>query len=610
MSDFQTRLAALSPDKRAVFERLLQQRAPGSNAAPGTASAPALARPDASASYEAPRTAIEKILASTWEEVLAVPRVGIHDNFFELGGDSIHCIQIVARARRAGLELSNQQIFECPTIASLAPRVSPRSEVAIDQAPLIGPVPLSPMQCWLFARSLARPAHWNQAVLLEAPATLSVESLRQAGDALAAHHDALRLRFEPDDAEPGGWRQHCLAPETVAFDRHDLSTLPADEQSSAVERLCARAQEGLDLRTGPVFRLVYFHLGNDRPSRLLLLAHHLVVDAVSFRILIEDLQHALDQAAAGRELLLPLKTASVRDWTAHALRQLAAYETESELSHWLALPVQPPLPVDFDLGHAPGPNDESSAETASMTLDAATTRALVRATASAGASMLHAVLAALLDACHDQFGRDTLLLDLEGHGRDGGAGAPDVSRTVGWFTTLYPVALTHASTGESPAFALLRRVRDELQATVDRGRRFGLLRYAGSADVRARLARVPRPEVMVNYLGDFGQLEAGTTFRLAKERVGPLYALEDPRPHLWQVVGGLFSGELRLQCIYSRNRHRAETMDRLMARVAGMLRAIAGGMSGSVSAAAALQISVGPGVSADDVARIAAGHEA
>ena len=111
-------------------------------------------------------------------------------------------------------------------------------------------------------------------------------------------------------------------------------------------------------------------------------------------------------------------------------------------------------------------------------------------------------------------------------------------------------------------------MRDELQVTANRGSRFGLLRYAASADVRARLARVPQPEVMVNYLGDFGQLEAGTTFRLAQERVGPLFALEDPRPHLWQVVGGLFSGELRLQCIYSRNRHRAETMDRLMTRVA------------------------------------------
>jgi non-ribosomal peptide synthase protein (TIGR01720 family) len=603
MSDFQTRLDALSPDKRAVFERLLQQRAPGRGAAPAAGFAAAAARPDAPAAYEAPRTPIEKILASTWEEVLAVPRVGIHDNFFELGGDSIHCIQIVARARRAGLALSNQQIFEFPTVGSLAPRVSPRAEVAVAQAPLIGPVPLLPMQRWLLDRSLACPEHWNQAVLLELP-TLRMDALRKAGDVLVMHHDALRLRFERDYREPGGWRQFCVAHDAVALDEHDLSAFRPDEQTSAIERLCAHAQERFDLLAGPVFRLVYFRLAGDQPSRLLLLAHHLVVDAVSFRILIEDLQRALDQAAAGRELLLPLKTASVRDWAEHALRQVPTYEPEPELSRWLALPARPPLPVEFDLG----PNVESSAETASVTLDATTTRALVRATASAGANVLHAVLAALLDACHDQFGRDTLLVDLEGHGRDDEASAPDVSRTVGWFTSLYPVALTYSSPGDSPGSALLRGVRDELQVTANRGSRFGLLRYAASADVRARLARVPQPEVMVNYLGHFGQLEAGTTFRLAQERTGPLFAPEDPRPHLWQVVGGLFSGELRLDCIYSRNRHRAETMDRLMTQVAATLRAIAEGVGESASRAA-LQTSVGPGVFADDVARIAAGHE-
>jgi non-ribosomal peptide synthase protein (TIGR01720 family) len=490
-------------------------------------------------------------------------------------------------------------------VGSLAPRVSPRAEVAVDQTPLIGPVPFLPMQRWLFDRSLACPEHWNQAVLLEMPPTLSVDALRRAGDVLVMHHDALRLRFERDYREPGGWRQFCVAHDAVALDEHDLSAFRPDEQSSAIERLCAHAQERFDLLAGPVFRFVYFRLAGDQPSRLLLLAHHLVVDAVSFRILIEDVQRALDQAAAGRELLLPLKTASVRDWAEHALRQVPAYETESELSRWLALPSQPPLPVDFDLG----PNVESSAETASMMLDATATRALVRATASAGANVLHAVLAALLDACHDQFGPDTLLVDLEGHGRDGEAGAPDVSRTVGWFTSLYPVALTYSSTGDAPSTpALLRRVRDELQVTPNRGSRFGLLRYAASADVRARLARVPQPEVMVNYLGHFGQLEAGTTFRLAQERVGPLFAPEDPRPHLWQVVGGLFSGELRLDCIYSRNRHRAETMERLMTRMAATLRAIAD-EAGGIAPHAAAQMSVGPDVSADDFARIAAAHE-
>jgi non-ribosomal peptide synthase protein (TIGR01720 family) len=621
MSDFQARMAALSPDKRALFERLLQQRSPGPGMTPGNAAVPSAASSPsagapplagaASAPYVAPATAIEKILVSTWEEVLAVPRVGLHDNFFELGGDSIHCIQIVAKARHAGLDLSNQQVFEFPTVASLAPRVRPRADVSASQEPVIGPVPLTPIQRWLFERSLSRPEHWNQAVLLEMPAALSVAALRAAGDAVVAHHDALRLRFERNEQEAGGWRQVCAAPEPVWLDEHDLSAMPPEAQPDAIERLCAAAQAGFDLAAGPLFCLLFFRLADGQPSRLLLLAHHLIVDGVSFRIVIEDLQRALDQCVAGREPLLPLKTSSFRDWSEHALRKAIASETESELAHWTGLRAQPPLPTDQDLG----PNLESSAEHASLTLDAIQTRALVRATAAAGVSVLHAVLAGLLQACHDVLGRDELLIDLEGHGRDAEAGAPDVSRTVGWFTSIDPVTLAFARTPSVDASwpALVCAVRDELQPTVTRAGRFGLLRYAGSAAARARLARVPRPEVMVNYLGQFGQLESGTAFRLARERSGPLFAPEDPRPHLWQLFGGVFSGELRLQCAYSRNRHRADTMDRLMARLAAALQEIAAGDDGSGRRSTATrepEVPADPDVSADDLARITAAHEA
>src|SRR5262249_27483289 len=260
----------------------------------------------------APRTPAEQILARAWAEGLHLDRVSLHANFFELGGDSILSIQIVAKANRAGVRLSPRQIFRHQTIASLAAAAeaaaAPEAEAEADVP--IGAVPMTPVQRWfLDLHSDADPHHFNQAVLLELQADVPTDRLARAIAALERHHDALRMRFVRSDA---GWEQSC--PESgppTSLHLLDLRGLDPEASRAAIEAAALEAQESLDL--GPLWRVVRFDRGPARPL-LLAVVHHLVVDAVSWRVLLEDLQSACGQLAEGGPLSLPPKTTSFRRW--------------------------------------------------------------------------------------------------------------------------------------------------------------------------------------------------------------------------------------------------------------------------------------------------------
>ncbi|MEO5730391.1 MAG: amino acid adenylation domain-containing protein, partial [Byssovorax sp.] len=246
--------------------------------------APEVPHTEADAST-APRSAVEEALAKIWQEVLRLPRVGIHDNFFEVGGDSILTIQVVSRANQAGLRLTPKQLFQHPTIAGLATVVGEAKPIEAEQGWVTGPVALTPVQRWFFDQASPAPHHFNQAVMFEVPASLDPTMIERALAALVEHHDALRLRFT---REASGWTQRhaALAESAPSLWRVDLSTLPDDQQRRAIEAKAAEAQASLDLAAGPLLRAVWLHLGADRPGRLLLVVHHLVVDGISWRVLL------------------------------------------------------------------------------------------------------------------------------------------------------------------------------------------------------------------------------------------------------------------------------------------------------------------------------------
>ncbi|MGH3923427.1 MAG: condensation domain-containing protein, partial [Pseudonocardiaceae bacterium] len=393
------------------------------------------ARPEPESRYVEPSSPMESALAKIWADVLDLERVGVQDNFFELGGDSILSIQVVSRARKAGLRLTTKNLFMHQTISTLAPIVTVEETGQAELEPIVGPVPLTPIEHWFFQTHTANPHHFNQSVLVELTGELDEQALRRALDALPAHHDALRMRFEQID---GQWHQHNAPVQPVdVLQRCDLSDVDAGEQSAVMEKIADDVHASFDLARPPLLKVVLFHLGAGQPPYLFMAGHHLVIDGVSWRILLDDLDTAYQQAVRGDAVDLGPKTTSFRDWALRLGNFLATGGLDHELDHWASALDGGELPVDRRQ-----PQRGTPAGTVSVLLTTEETDALLRWAPAVYRTRINDVLlAALAWALSRWTGRGRVSIDLEGHGREEILDGVDLSRTVGWFTTIFPVAL-------------------------------------------------------------------------------------------------------------------------------------------------------------------------
>ncbi|MGK4003929.1 amino acid adenylation domain-containing protein [Sorangium sp. So ce1036] len=513
----------------------------------------------------APRTEAEAALAGIWAELLGRPAVGVQENFFELGGDSILALQVVSRARAAGLSLTPRQIFQHQTIADLAAAAA-SAPAPVAAAPAAGDAPLTPIQRWFFELGGPNPHHWNQTVLLELRRRISVEALTAAVRATAEHHGALRLRFTRG---AGGWRQRYAGSAGAAVARVDLSDLPAGAQAEALARAAGEHQAQLHLTEGPLLRAVLFDLGPDRPGRLLLIAHHLVVDAVSWRILIEDLQTATQQHDGGEAIRLPDESVSFGAWARRLCAHARSEDVAQQAEAWLAASrPTAALPADDPAGGS------LEAETVSLIqlLGAEDTRALLQATPAYRMRVDEILLAAFAGALARWTGDPAVRIDLEGHGRDA-LDDVDLSRTVGWFTSIYPVRL------EVPADAApggaLKATKEQLRAVPRGGATYGVLRYLGEGERAARLREHAAPQVSFNYLGQWDDLFASSPlFAHAEGDVGRDHDPRTPRAYELEVDAAIVGGRLRVMWSYSGARYRPGTMARLSEDFAARLRAL------------------------------------
>ncbi|MNW26219.1 Linear gramicidin synthase subunit D [compost metagenome] len=543
----------------------------------------ALPEPDQSMAgneYAAPRTAEEQQLARIWSDVLGVENVGVHDNFFELGGDSILSIQIVSRARQAGLHMTPKQLFQHQTIAELAPSVGKGKILEAEQGLVTGAVPLTPIQRWFFEREFQAPQHFNQSMMFEVHTSLNAELLRKTVWHLLAHHDALRLTFTRAET---GWEQtNGDLPEQLPFEVLDLSDLQPEEQQVAIESAAAEIQAGFKITEGVLLRAVYMNLGLERYGRLLLVIHHLGVDGVSWRILIEDLHAAAGQLLEGKAVQLPEKTTAFRDWAGKLSEYAASDVLRNEADYWLAQAGKRTgqLPSDF----RQGPNTIESSRDHVTFLTPTETRVLLQDVPLAYRTQINDVLlTALLRAMTRWTGQQRLLLHLEGHGREDMFEEVDLSRTVGWFTSMFPVVLELPE--KEDAGSALKSVKEQLRRLPNRGIGYGLLRYLASPETAQELERIGaaivgtnEPQISFNYLGQFDQSLGGggedDLFRPAGESTGPEQDPRELRAHDLDVTGLVAGGVLRLTWTYSEHLHRQETVEQVSELFLEELRAL------------------------------------
>lgn len=504
--------------------------------------------------YVAPASATEKSLAEIWADLLRLDQVGVHDNFFELGGDSILGIRVIARAGEAGIRLTAQDLYRYQTIAELAVAAErQRGLVEVEAEAVTGNAPLTPIQHWFFETGSPEPHHFNWATYLRPPRRTSAHELRQALQAVMAHHDALRLRFARNAA--GVLEQHFSAiDEDPPLMEFSLAGLDAAAQRAALEAQAEALQRSLDLEKGPLLRLAWFHQGAVGEGYLLLIVHHIVIDAISWPLLLGDLMTALRQARHGKKPHLPAKTASFKQWADQLAHYARTGVSEEERAFWLdpKRNAVARLPVDFSEGEPL----RASAQTLSITWESTDTQALLEWTRITQSGADEALLAILGLALARWIGQGSLLINVERHGRETIGADLDFSRTVGWFANISPLLLelpVDASAAEAFVAA-----RTQIRAIPQRGIGYGLLRYMSDPSTRAVLEKQPQAEVFFNYFGQQG----GILFRPADQpSTGELVSQRAIRRHLIEINAGIQHDQLSMRIAYGANRHARATIE-------------------------------------------------
>ncbi|WP_025677282.1 condensation domain-containing protein, partial [Paenibacillus massiliensis] len=530
------------------------------------------------ADYAEPRTAQERALVKVWQDVLGVPTVGILDNFFDLGGDSIKAIQIASRVFQTGYKLDMKYLFQHPTIAALALHLQEASRMA-DQGEVHGETGLLPIQQWFFEQKREHPQHFNQAVMLYSEEGFHEAAVRSVIDQIVRHHDALRTVFRPDESGLvfEAWTRRVDEGVLYTLEIVDLCAL-----ESYVEELEGRAtaiHSSMDLSAGPLVKLGLFRTVDG--DHLLITIHHLVMDGVSWRILFEDFAAGYEKALKGQAIQLPYKTDSFQLWTSelasYAQRATTAaisgesgatHESVLNTSYWERIEQEKssvaPLPKDFIYeGSVQADSELLSVEWSEVQ----TQMLLKQANRAYNTEVNDLLLTALGLAVHQWTGARQVLVNLEGHGREAIIPDVDITRTIGWFTSLYPVLL---ETGREMTLAQrIKETKEGLRRLPHKGLSYGIWRYLFSAAAGAAVAGAQErthnadPEISFNYLGQIDQDLQHSGITLSSYSVGETEDTSTRMNYTLDINAMISEGKLRLTVAYSRKQYHKETLERL-----------------------------------------------
>ncbi|WP_411859318.1 amino acid adenylation domain-containing protein [Bacillus velezensis] len=520
--------------------------------------------------FTEPESDMEKELSAIWSEVLGTENIAADQSFFELGGDSIKALQVSARLHQAGKQIAVKDIFSRPTIRELAPYVRTERQ-PVSQAPAEGEVKWSPVHKWFFTQDMKEANHFNQSVMLTRTNSIDEEALRKTLKAITVHHDALRLVCKKDE-EKGLLlfnRPADLADEQL----YSLTILETEgdehEKERFVKHRVAELQRNMDLENGPLVQAGLFR--SEAEDYLFLTVHHLAVDGISWRILLEDLASAYEQAISGQEIKLPPKTMSFKTYTeqladyaeSKQLLQQAEYWREIEHYETESLPYE-----QADLSQTPA----KKRNTVSFTLTESETDALLKDVHSAyNTDTQDVLLASAVLAIQKWSPRHALKIALEGHGRQSEQAGADISRTVGWFTSIYPVLFRSGAYEPLEEYEIrtLKTVKDTLRRIPDKGNGYGVLKYLTPPKL-AGMTFGKAPEISFNYLGQFdapggnpAETEQPDAFQFSPLGGGDDVTDTWKREQSLEISAIAAKGRMTVSISYETERFRQDTIERL-----------------------------------------------
>lgn len=508
-----------------------------------------------SKNYQAPRNEKEHMLAKIWSNILRAKQVGRNDNFFALGGDSIIAMQIITKINQEGWKVRASDIFNNPTIAKLASKLKSNKKTINKNTEIVeGKIPLTPIQSWFFETGYKIEANFSQSVLIKLNFVPSVDCLEKSFSALIHHHDLLRASFELED---GVWSQavnNVVNPFKMYHQK--LTGKKYATRISEMEAKLLNEYSEFELAKPPLIRGILFQGKSN--FYLGIVAHHLVVDGLSWRILLDDLFMGYHTYANNNTIVLPMKSSSFQSWSDALLKYSQSKKLYKEYSFWEQQSCETDLPVDFKRGE----NIEKNAKSIVTELDLNQISLRYKQIRP-----IDILITALVLTLREWLSKSNVNFYIESHGRDSFDGNLDLSRTIGWFTSLYPIKFTHDDLHQNhKVLRVLKNVRRKYNQIQHHGMGFGLLKYmTDDPKMKKLMSEIKISPFCINFLGNFDAGISAGDFQFIGAPIRLMSAKSNPRPYLIDLSIWIKNEKLYMEWKYSANFYKSSTIQKLSA---------------------------------------------
>mgnify|MGYP005847714485 CR=1 FL=1 len=505
--------------------------------------------------YAAPRNEMEEILVNIWRTVLNVNELGIDDNFFELGGDSIKVIQVSGLLHKYNYNIQSQDLYQWPTIRELNNHLK-FADKKIGPKPVTGQVKLTPIQNWFFEQQFTNMHHWNQSILLKSTAPVNIDTIKMVFAKIVEQHDALRMVYRWNGEKMIQSERNIEEEQLFFIKQMDLTGYTS--YHATMDKEIRSIQSCIDLSKGPLINLGLFHTVDG--VFLLITVHHLVIDGISWRIILEDLNRLYTRATSHQELILEDKTCSFKEW-AEKLWDLASDRDFLEQNrYWRILndSIVPPLPKDMD-----GLEDKvKHSDDCHLKFSKNDTSKLLNISKILGIELKYILLTALGLTFRQWTGFPKIWLDFESHGRESRFINMDISRTTGWFTNVFPFALDLSKPSE--LLDQMISVKESFMDIPDHGFGYGIIKYLTPDEYKRDFRLNIKPEICFNYLGQIDQTVEAGPFHICHFAAGLSRSADSERPYVFEINCLIFNHELQISLNYNRNQYKIDTITQIM----------------------------------------------